>query len=170
MRQMNQPRERRLRKVFDELAKARRSDSPNAAMLLTRMLLELSLEAYAVTHELSFANDSNPDLDREFGDFWKVLNEAGIKPAPLVKEALRRAKKQPLSLSDKLQEVIDHLVSVERMSHKEGEAKKREVSTVQVVALLNDAVHRLNVTPSVDRVTHILDVLLPVYNAITSDA
>lgn len=170
MRQMNQPRERRLRKVFDELGKARRSDSPNAAMLLTRMLLELSLEASAVTHELPFANDSNPDLEREFGDFWKVLNEAGVKPSPLVKEALRRAKKQPLSLSDKLQEVIDHLVSIERMSHKEGEAKKREISTVQVVALLNDAVHRLNVTPSVDRVTHILDVLLPVYNAITSDA
>lgn len=139
-------------------------------MLLTRMMLELSIEAYAKTHGLPFVNDSNPDLEQEFGEFWKALNAASVKPSPLVREVLRRAKKHRLSLSDKLQDVIDHLVTSGRMSQKEGEAKKRELSTVQVVALLNDAVHRLNVTPSVERVTHILDVLLPVYNAITSDA
>ena len=170
MRQMHQPRDRKLRKVFDELVKARRADSPNGAMLLTRLLLELSIEAYATKRALPFAGDRNPDIERELGEFWKALNDAGVTPPPLVKAALRRAKVNPMPLSDKVLDVVDDLMATERLQKKDGEAKKREITTTQVVALLNDAVHRLTVTPSIERVNHILDVLQPVYNAITSDA
>jgi hypothetical protein len=167
MRAMNKPTDRRLLKVFEELKKARRGDMANAAIVLSRVLLELSTDAYATTHRLRFAGDTNPTLAAALPDFYKAANEAGVTISADIREALRWAKTRPMSLADKLSNVIDNLVERQILTAKEAAAKQREVKAADVVPLLNDAIHRLSVVPSIPRVNHLLEVLLPVFNAMT---
>lgn len=165
LRTFHQPAERRLKKIFEELAKVRRADAPNAAMVLTRVLLELSIDHYATQHSLDFAGDSNPLLEAEMKAFWKQLGMKGIKPSKPIREALKLATGRPMGLSEKLERVTDHLIANGAIDQKEGNAKKRELRALDVTRLLNDAVHRLKVTPSIDRVNHILEVAQPIFNA-----
>lgn len=168
MRAMNAPMDRRLKKVFEELRKARRNDMPNAAIVLTRVLLELSTDAYAGAHKLSFAGDTNPALNAALPNFYKDLNAAGVTLPRDIKEALRWAKTRPMSLADKLSAVINDLVERQVITGKEGAAKQREIKAADVLPLLNDAIHRLLVVPSIPRVNHILEVVHPVFNAMTN--
>jgi hypothetical protein len=78
---------------------------------------------------------------------------------------LARAASSAPSLDKKLEIVIDALVNDGRMNQKEATAKKRELREKECVALLHDAVHRLDTVPSLPRVTHILEVVAPVFNA-----
>lgn len=168
MRAMNAPTDRRLKNVFDELRKARRNDMPNAAIVLTRVLLELSTDAYAGPRKLSFAGDTNPALDAALPNLYKDLNAAGVTLPRDIKEALRWAKTRPMSLAEKLYAVIADLVEREVITGKEGAAKQREIKAADVLPLLNDAIHRLSVVPSISRVNHILEVVRPVFNAMTT--
>lgn len=168
MRAMTVPTDRRLKKVFDELRKARRNDMPNAAIVLARVLLELSIDAYAGTRKLSFAGDTNPALAAALPNFYKDLNAAGVTLPADIKEALRWARARPMSLAEKLSAVINDLVQRQVMTAKEGSAKQREIKAADVLPLLNDAIHRLTAVPSIPRVNHILEVVRPVFNAMTN--
>ena len=72
---------------------------PNAAIVLARVLLELSIDAYATSRKLAFAGDRNSILDAALPTFYKDLSEAGLKLPAGVKDALRWAKIRPMSLA-----------------------------------------------------------------------
>lgn len=152
-------------KLIDELKKARKERLANAAIVLTRVLLEISADHYAGEQALSFAGDRNVKVEEEVKVFFKQLSAANISPSKTIRQALVFAASRPLSLGTKLELVIRDLIDKNRINSKEGNAKIRELHEKQVVELLNDAVHRLENVPSIDRVDHILEVMRPVYNA-----
>jgi hypothetical protein len=168
LKTFNKPKAPRPRRIFEELQKARRSNMPNAAMILTRVLLELSADHYAQENGLSFAGDRNAEIEQEVQDFHMQLNLSSIRPRKSIRNALKFAASRPLSLGDKLEHVIRDLISKRALDSKEGNAKIRELSSKNVVELLNDAVHRLQNTPSIERVNHILELMQPVFNAMTA--
>jgi len=158
----------RLRKIYDELNKVRRIDAVNAAMVLTRVLLELSVDHYASINGLAFAGDKNNELELELQSFLKILSTANITPTKVVRESLRWAATRPMSLSKKLELVIKDLMRRGFISPKEGNAKIRELNASDVIALLNDSIHRLDNVPSMNRVDHILEVVRPVFNGMNA--
>jgi hypothetical protein len=155
-------------KLIEELKKVRRLKLANAAIVLTRVLFELSADHYAAEESLSFAGDRNIEMEEEIKDFRRQLGVAGIRPSKSITRALDLAATRPLSLGIKLELVIKDLMDKKRIDRKEGNAKIRELTEKTVIELLNDAVHRLENVPSVPRVDHILEVMKPVYNAMVA--
>lgn len=158
----------RLRKIFDELIKVKKDGAANAAMILTRVLLELSIEEYANKHSLPFAGDRNAQVESDFKAFQKALSIANVVLPKSLREALKSAGTRGPGLPEKLDAVIRHLMSSKKMSAKDGNAKIRELSQKDIIPLLNDAVHRLEHFPNIDRVDHVLEVVRPVFNAMSS--
>jgi hypothetical protein len=169
MRAMTVPTERRLHRIFDELAKARKRELPNAAIVLTRVLLELTIDAYAARQKLSFAGDADPTLDAAVSSFLELAGRAAFSVPKEIRHALKRATSRPMMLTEKLTAVIDDLVTRDILSGKEAAAKKRELKEREVLPMLNDAVHRLDVVPSIPRVNHILEIVRPVFNGMLKD-
>jgi hypothetical protein len=160
------PMGQRPRKIFEELGKARRGELPNAAMILARVLLELSADHYANQNDLPFAGDHDSEMEAEVGEFRKTLGKAGIQVTKPIRDALKFAASRPVSLGKKLDTIVRHLIETKGLDRKEGNAKLRELEAADVVPLLNDAVHRLENVPSIQRVDHILEVTRPVFNAL----
>jgi hypothetical protein len=131
---------------------------------LCRGSLEISADQYANNHGLVFQGDGNSAAADEVKDFRKAVGIAGVRIPRSIVSALSAAGSRPLSLGDKLECVIRHLVESKRFSSKEGQAKIRELKEKAVVQVLHDAVHRLENVPSLDRVNHVLEVIRPVYN------
>ncbi|ODS52397.1 MAG: hypothetical protein ABS36_17600 [Acidobacteria bacterium SCN 69-37] len=169
MRAMTVPTERRLHRIFDELAKARKRELPNAAIVLTRVLLELTIDAYAAKQKLSFAGDVDPTIDAAVSSFLEQAGRASFSVPKEIRDALKRAKSRPMTLTEKLTTAIDDLVTRGTLSGKEAGAKKRELKEREVLPMLNDAVHRLDVAPSIPRVNHILEIVRPVFNGMLKD-
>lgn len=169
MRAMTKPTERRLQRMFEELAKSRRLKMHNAAIILTRVLLELSVDAYANKQKLPFAGDVDPTLAGILPAFYGNAGRDGFSIPKEVKAALAWAKKKPMPLTEKLSAVIDHLVKLQIFNQKDAVAKKRELKDGEILPILNDAVHRLDNVPSIARVDHILEAVLPVYNGMLKD-
>ena len=169
LRALRTPTAPRLRKIYDELAKVRKANAPNAAMVLLRVLLELSGDHYANENGLAFAGDTNPEFDQELTSFQKILSTANVTPSRAIREALKAAAGRQLSLGKKLEYTIRELMKRGAMDQKEGNAKIRELRTRDVVSLLNDAVHRLENFPSMDRVDHIIEIVRPIFNAMTPE-
>ena len=165
LKALARPKGTRPGKLYDELAKARRNDMPNAAIVLTRLLLELTADSYATDHGLATSSDTDSAIEGEVTNFREQLGRAGIKPSKAISNALKILSTQPPNLGRKLEVTIDSLVAKGKLAPKEGSAKKRELATSSVVALLNDAVHRLHNVPSIDRVNHILEIVAPIFNA-----
>lgn len=158
----------RLRKIFDELVKVRRDGAPNAAMILTRVLLELSIDAYATEHTLSFAGDQDAQLGEDIKALYRELSLAKITLAKSVREALKAAPTKGPQLPDKLDAVIRDLIQRQKLNAKDGNAKIRELHQKDIIPLLNDAVHRLEHFPTIERVDHVLEVVRPVFNAMSA--
>ncbi|HEV7428408.1 MAG TPA: hypothetical protein VGQ46_18785 [Thermoanaerobaculia bacterium] len=165
LKSFNVPSDSRVKTVLIELQRIRKTkpDAPNAAMVVTRVLLELAIHDYAANNSLPFASDTGAGED-EVKAFRKTLSQASITIPKVINEALKFAGNKPMSLPEKLHAVIDDLKARKVARPKEAEAKKRELGAEDVFHLLNDAVHRLEVVPSMDRVTHILKVIRPVFN------
>jgi hypothetical protein len=166
LRSFHVPTAARLRKIFEELGKARKAGAPNAATVLLRVLLELSIDHYAEAEKLAFAGDTNDELEREIAEFLEAQQTAGVQTPKRIREALKWASRRPLSLGEKLEKVIRDLIAKDKLPSKEGHAKIRELKAHDVVALLNDAVHRLEHFPSPERVDHMLLIVRPVFNAL----
>jgi hypothetical protein len=164
MKGMLRPQATRPGKLYDELAKARRSDMPNAAIVLTRILLELSIDQYATENGLKTGGDVDADVVERVTEFRKECNLKGVSIPRPISAALDRAANQPPNLTHKLNVVIDALVAVNSMKKRESEAKKRDLKEKDIVELLHDAVHRLETVPSMPRVSHILEVIAPIFN------
>jgi hypothetical protein len=158
----------RLRKIYDELSKVKKVGAQNAAMVLTRVLLELAVDNYANANNLAFAGDKNNELELELQAFQKIISAASITPSKLIRDALKWASNRPMNLSKKLEYVIRDLIKRGFINTKEGNAKIRELNANDVIALLNDSVHRLDNAPSMDRVDHILEVVRPIFNAMNA--
>lgn len=166
MRSMHPPKDRRLQVIFEELRKARRLNLPNAAIVLTRLLLELSVESYAVEQDLPFAGEVNLELEQVMPRFHEDLQRNQLSVPKEVREALKWAQRQPMSLSHKLNAVLQHLANRGLMKPKEASALGRQMKAADILPLLNDAVHRLHVSPTIPRVDHILEAIAPIYNGI----
>jgi hypothetical protein len=158
----------RLRKIFEELAKVRRDGAPHAAMILTRVLLELSIDDYANAQSLPFAGDKNGQLEEDIKALQRNLSIASITLPKSVRDALKAAANQGPRLPDKLDAVIHDLIKRKKLGSKEGNAKIRELRQKDILPLLNDAVHRLHNFPTIERVDHVLEVVLPVFNAMSA--
>lgn len=169
LKSFNRPAELRLRKIFDEIAKARRNNMPNAAMVLIRILLELTVDHYANVRGLTFAGDKNTAAETDVKEFYRTLNGHKIDMTKSIRNALKFAGARPMSLSDKLEQVVRDLIAENKLGHKEGTAKLREIRSKDVLELLNDAVHRLQNAPSPERVEHTLEVIQPLFNAMTAE-
>ena len=167
LRAFTRPEQRRLQKIFGELQRVRKADAPNAAMCVTRVMLELAVDHYFTTKGLPFAGDVDPDVDAAVAEFWKELSVAGIKPHKAIRDAIKTASKKGLTLSMKLAAAIQHLATVGAVTSKEAAAYTREINAGDVVDLLNDAMHRLENAPTMTRVDGILEVIRPVFNKIT---
>lgn len=165
MKSLTRPNATRPRKIFDELAKARRHEMPNAAIVLTRILLELSIDHFATENSLSIGSDVDATVQAEVAAFREEAGRKGVTIPKTISQALGRAASTAPNLDKKLEIVIDSLVEDGRMKQKEAAAKKRELREKESVALLHDALHRLDTVPSLTRVTHILEVVGPVFNA-----
>lgn len=163
---ITRPAARRAGRIYDELKVARRYALENASIVLVRVLLELSIADYAKKHSLPIASDEDPSIKQIVKDFREEVGRAQIQVPREISRALNDAATQPPSLSSKIEAVIAHLMAQQTMDRKEGQAKQREVRTTDLVSLLNDAVHRTNVVPSMARADHILEVLTDVLNAI----
>lgn len=164
MKSLTRPKAPRPGKLYDELVKARRREMANAALVLTRILLELSIDHYATEKNLSTGSDVDAVVQADVKAFRTAVGRAGVKIPKSISQALYRAANQPPNLDKKLANVIDALVAAGQMNRKEAAAKKRELRDKEVVALLHDAVHRLETVPSLPRVTHILEVVAPIFN------
>lgn len=154
----------RLRRIFDELKKVKKGGAPNAAMILTRVMLELSLDEYGTKHDLPFANDQDATLKEEIVNFQKALHEKRIDINKKIRSVLNSGATRSPTLSDKLVMVVDYLVKTGKYSSKEGEAKKRELKEKTTVSLLHDAVHRIDIVPTIEKVDNILDTVRPIFN------
>jgi hypothetical protein len=168
LRSLKPPTTPRIKKIYDELLRVKRVDAENTAMVMTRVLLELSVDHYANENNLMFAGDDNHKLELEIQDFQKELSKASVIPTKVIREILKLAASRPLSFSKKLELVVRDLIQRGKIDRKEGNAKIRELGAHDVVAILNDAVHRLENVPSMSRVDHILEVVRPIFNAMSS--
>jgi hypothetical protein len=167
LRSFTVPAAPRLKKIYEELIKVRKVGAENAAMVLVRVLLELSIDYYANANKLAFAGDKNNEIELELQSFQKILSTAKVAPSRIIRETLKWGAIRPLSLSKKLEHVIRDLMRRGSINQKEGNAKIRELNANDVIALLNDSVHRLENAPSMARVDHILEVVRPVFNAMS---
>ncbi len=167
LKTFNKPEERRLRAIFDELARARKSNSPNAAMILTRVLLELSLNIHSAKHGTDF-EAGDPETKNEILELRKFTQANGFKVSRKLKHALSRASSDTPTLASKLERVLADLKEKKMFDPREADAKRRELNDREVIHLLNDAVHRLTIAPTVDRVDNILEIIAPIFNAIHS--
>lgn len=165
LRSFVQPAAPRLRQILEELVKVKRDGAPNAAMVLTRVLLELSIDAYATKHGLPFAGDRNGALEAEIKSFQKDLSIAKVNLPKAIGGALRSSVTNAPRLTEKLNAVVKHLMAANKMNSKDGDAKLRELKANDVVPLLNDAIHRLQSFPTIERVDHIHHVVEPIFNA-----
>jgi hypothetical protein len=166
--QFAKPTEPRPERLQYELRQLRRAGLPNAAIVVTRVLLEITADHYAKTQELSWAGDRNVEIEEEVKSFQRQLSLADISASKSIREALKFASAKPMSLGKKLELVIRDLIDKKQLDAREGAAKIRELRDKQIVDLLNDAVHRLQNVPNMDRVDHILEVIRPVYNAMVA--
>jgi hypothetical protein len=132
-------------------------------------LLELTIDAYASRQRLSFAGDIDPTIDAAVSSFLEQAGRATFSVPKEIRDALKWAKSRPMMLTEKLTAVIDNLVARDILSGKEAAAKKRELKEREVLPMLNDAVHRLDVVPSIPRVNHILEIVRPVFNGMLKD-
>lgn len=165
LRTINVPQEARLKKIHSELLKIKRGKAPNAAMVLTRVFLELYVDCYTNVNSLSFAGDRNPDVEKIFSDFINEVKQSGIKIPKIVGQNLKFGASKPLSLAEKLKCVVEDLIKKKLMTGREGQAKIRELQASDILPLLNDSVHRLENSPSIERVDHVLEVIRPILNA-----
>lgn len=163
--QFTKPTAARPFRLYEELKKLRKDHLPNAAIIVTRVLFEITADHYAAENGLEFAGDRNVQVEEEVKGFRKELNAAGVKPSKNISQALDFAASRPKSLGMKLELVIKDLIARKKIDSKEGNAKIRELKDRQVVELLNDAVHRLENVPNMDRVDHILEIMRPIHNA-----
>ncbi|MDP9190871.1 MAG: hypothetical protein M3P06_04115 [Acidobacteriota bacterium] len=163
LKTFNRPTAARLRLIFDELVKVKKTNAANASMVLTRVLLELSADDYARRSNFSF-EAGDDELRDEVKSLREFLGRNGYSVGKKLNAALKRASVATPSLVEKLDEVITRLVAAGVMEKREGDAKKRELADRAVVAVLHDAVHRLENFPSIDRVNHILEIVRPIFN------
>lgn len=160
----------KIRDIVDELRKARRSNLPTAAMFLTRALLDFSAELYAKKYKLPFAGDEDGALRDEIKAYLAAANAAKVEMPKAVRGVLLAGSKgKVLSLDARLQAVVHDFVKQGLLNKKEADAKVRELKSNEVVALLNDAAHRLDNWPSVARVDHILQIVRGVVNTINTE-
>jgi polyhydroxyalkanoate synthesis regulator phasin len=82
---------------------------------------------------------------------------------------LSGSKSKVLSLDARLQTVVQDFVKRGNLIQKESDAKVRELKSNDVVALLNDAAHRLDNWPSIVRVDHILQIVQSIVNTINAE-
>lgn len=160
----------KIRAIVEELRKVRRSNSATAAMFLTRALLDLSAEMYAKKHGLPFAGDEDGALRDEIKAFLATAASANVAMPKAVRNVLLAGSKgRVLSLDARVQGVVHDFVKQGHLSQKEADAKVRELKSNEVVALLNDAAHRLDNWPSIGRVDHILQIVQGVVNTINTE-
>jgi hypothetical protein len=138
---------------------------PNAATALTRIMLELAIDHFATANNLSVGADKDAEVEGEVAAFREACGRAAVPIPKRISQALNRVSTQAPNLDKKLEIVINSLVSLGRMSDKEARAKKRDIHERESIALLHDAIHRLDTVPSIARVNHILEVVAPVLNA-----
>jgi hypothetical protein len=160
----------KIRDIIDELRKSRRSNLPTAAMFLTRALLDLSAELYAKKHSLPFAGDEDGILRDEIKLYLAAAGTANVPMMKAVRNVLLSgSKSKVLSLDARLQTVVQDFVKRGNLIQKESDAKVRELKSNDVVALLNDAAHRLDNWPSIVRVDHILQIVQSIVNTINAE-
>ncbi|HEY0929115.1 MAG TPA: hypothetical protein VGE27_04295 [Gemmatimonas sp.] len=147
-------------KIVDQLVKAAKQDMPDAALVLLRVYLELSVEAYARTKQLTFAGDKDPVVQEEVKAFRKSANQAKVQIPHSISRALDRyADHATLTLEERLRLTIENMVAEKLLDQKDGNTIKRHIHEHQVPAQLNDAVHRLSAVPQLQHTLHILEVL-----------
>ena len=157
--------DRRLMALHDELSFLRRNNKPNAATMVLRVLLELTIDVYAKTENLDIGGDRNTDLEAEIRAFRKQIGIARIVPTKTVSQALNLAAGRPIGITGKLEKVIDHLVQTGTIVQKEANALKRNLDGRQTLQVLNDALHRLTASPTLDKLNHALEDIVTIYNA-----
>ncbi|HYI08465.1 MAG TPA: hypothetical protein VEK57_05310 [Thermoanaerobaculia bacterium] len=165
LKSFNQPTSDRLRHIVNELTKVRKVGAPNAAMILTRVLLELSVDEYSQRVGIDFEGD-DPELQQQIKELREFTGRNSYRIPRKLSSAISRAAKFTPSLTDKLAEVIRHLEKNGQITTREADAKVRELSEQEIVPILNDAVHRLHNFPSAERVSRVLQVIQLVFNEI----
>lgn len=165
LKAIGRPKASRPGKLYDELAKARRYDMPNAAIAITRIMLELWIDQFATANNLSVGSDKDSEIEDAVAAFREACGRASVSIPKGISRALARAATQAPNLDKKLDVVIAALAADGRLKDKEAQAKRREIHEKESISLLHDAVHRLETVPSIQRVDHILEVLAPVLNA-----
>lgn len=166
LRTFRQPTHRRLLSLLEELAFARKHGKPNAATMVLRVLLELTIDKYASDARLDIGGDTNPEMEQAVNAFRAEVGKAGVRIDKAVNQALKLAAGRPLGITVKLEKVLDHLIANKKIQRKEGEAIKRNLNQRKTMTVLNDAFHRLSATPSLDEITHALEDVADIYNAI----
>ena len=101
LKSFKRPESPRLSQIFTELGKAKRYNLPNSAMVMTRVLLELSIDEYSNRVGVNF-EAGDPDLAQEIQELRKFLGVNGYKVPKKLARALNRAAALPPTLSDKL--------------------------------------------------------------------
>lgn len=165
LKSFNQPTSDRLRQIFGELAKVKKTAAPNAAMVLTRVLLELSVDEYSQRVGIDFEGE-DPELQQQIKELREFAGRNNYRIPRKLSLAISRAGKFTPSLTEKLVGVIRHLERNGQVTTKEAEAKIRELSEQEIVPILNDAIHRLHNFPSTERVNRVLQVIQLIFNAI----
>ena len=167
LKRFKPPTAARLQLIFDELVKARRLGHANAAMVLTRVLLELSVDEYSDRVGVNF-EAADPEIKQEIQGLRRFLGQNNYPVPKKLSQALDRAKSLPLTLAEKLAAVLAQLEATGKMKSREVAAKRRELHDKEVLNVLNDAVHRLENFPSISRVDHVLEVVRPIFDGMNS--
>lgn len=157
----------RLRQLHRELIWSADRPAPNAAIVLTRILLELSLDEYLAKRGLPLGSDEDPVARQQAKDFLEAVGRAGIRPQPVIKEALARIGNRSGGLKEKLTVALNAMTSLPSgMPRKEMQSKLREINQQHIIDTLHDHVHRLGIAPSKQAAEQILLVLEPVFTVL----
>lgn len=165
LKSFNQPASDRLRKILKELATVKKAGAANAAMLLTRVLLELSVDEYSQRVGIDFEGE-DPQLQQEIKELREFAGRNHHRIPKALSSALNRAGKFTPSLTHKLTGVIKDLEKNGQITPREAAAKIRELNEQETVGVLHDAVHRLHNFPSTERVNRVLQIIQLLFNAI----
>ncbi|GAB1345066.1 hypothetical protein [Gemmatimonas sp.] len=157
----------RLRQLHRELMWSADRPAPNAAIVLTRILLELSLDEYLTKRGLLPGSDEDPVARQQAKDFLQAVGRAGLQPLPVIKKALARIGDRSGGLREKLTAALNATTSLPSgMPRKEMQAKLREINQQHIIDTLNDHVHRLLNAPNRQTAEQILLVLEPVFTVL----
>jgi|CXWL01.1.fsa_nt_gi hypothetical protein len=153
----------RMTTIQRELRAATDGNRPTTALVMLRVLVDVVARDHLVRHGLQEATKKDTELMEKLEQLIKFARSHGSAVDPQIVAAVAQASRaSEVSLPIAVNKAIDDAAARSDLARREAEGMKRQLRDSTALDVLNDAVHRLENTPTQERVEDMLKIFLPV--------